>query len=606
MIQWRLPTGPCDTIRTRSMLDVPPTNADAAPRRGPKVDDFIGRSAAEFGTSRHVEAAMALTDHPLVSVIMTTHDSARTIEKAVLSVLHQSWPNLEIVIADDCSTDSTHEVLQELRRKSKKCIRILPLATNVGTYLAKNIAIEASRGEILLFQDSDDYSHPDRVLVQALHLVQTPERLGNRTRYCRFNPVDREVYPVGDQMARYGFITLAVRRSVFQEIGYFDAVRRAGDQEWFERLKRLRPTKAIENIPVTLYAAELRKDSLSADLMTPREDGSIQQALSGKRQEYMEIVQRRLEDHGMDPEWFKAHFPPMPRRPEAVYPDGIRSFQADETPIYAGICSIPERESQLESVIAGLRPQVDHIHVYLDRYPNVPSFLKQPDITVLRSQDQEVHHRDNAKFLPYNGLKERGGDFYYITADDDLVYPPDYVRTLVEKINHYDRKAVIGVHGVVLEEFPKGYFGRRFIHHFRIAHVAEAKLVNNLGTGTIGFHSSIFPSLDPKRWPMGGMADIFFSIEARTHGVPMISMERRPGWITDQAAAADSPRLYHEFKDKDHVITAYLSAHAPWGYKAILKTLGEMSPPNPEKLSVLLPLFAEHVSVESTFARLRS
>ena len=58
---------------------------------------------------------------PLISVIMSTYNSSKTLNKAMESILFQSYENLELLIMDDCSTDDTMNILKSFQSvKNKK------------------------------------------------------------------------------------------------------------------------------------------------------------------------------------------------------------------------------------------------------------------------------------------------------------------------------------------------------------------------------------------------------------------------------------------------------------------------------------------------------
>ena len=109
----------------------------------------------------------------------------------------------------------------------------------------------------------------------------------------------------------------------------------------------------------------------------------------------------------------------------------------------ASLCSIPERSELLRKTLASIIPQVDLLYLYLDRYENVPAFIKSyyPQIKIVLSREVSGL-RDDGKFLPLAAQDE----CFYLTVDDDLFYPPDYVATMINRIEYYDRQAVVGVH----------------------------------------------------------------------------------------------------------------------------------------------------------------
>ena len=63
---------------------------------------------------------MHLPKHPLVSIIMPAYNGADTIKRAILSAMQQNYPNIEIIVVDDDSTDKTRDVLNSLTDKDMK------------------------------------------------------------------------------------------------------------------------------------------------------------------------------------------------------------------------------------------------------------------------------------------------------------------------------------------------------------------------------------------------------------------------------------------------------------------------------------------------------
>lgn len=102
---------------------------------------------------------------PLVSVYLPTRDRPLLLERAVRSVLGQSYPHLQLVIADDGSGPAGQEALDRIARMQSESvsIRILRLPRSLGACAARNAAIEACSGEYLTGLDDDDYFLPDRI-----------------------------------------------------------------------------------------------------------------------------------------------------------------------------------------------------------------------------------------------------------------------------------------------------------------------------------------------------------------------------------------------------------------------------------------------------------
>ena len=121
----------------------------------------------------------------LVSVIIPTHNREKTIERAVDSVLNQTYKNIEIIIVDDCSTDSTLEVLKS-RYGGFANVTIFQLERNSGACVARNKGIDLSRGEYIAFLDSDDAFLEEKIEKQ----ISALEKSGNKlcaTSYWRID-----------------------------------------------------------------------------------------------------------------------------------------------------------------------------------------------------------------------------------------------------------------------------------------------------------------------------------------------------------------------------------------------------------------------------------
>lgn len=93
---------------------------------------------------------------PRVSVIIPAFNAEEYVEEALRSVLAQTYDDWEIVVCDDCSTDSTPELVRRFGDK----VRLLRTDTNSGPAVARNLAIAHSSGELLAFLDADDYWLP--------------------------------------------------------------------------------------------------------------------------------------------------------------------------------------------------------------------------------------------------------------------------------------------------------------------------------------------------------------------------------------------------------------------------------------------------------------
>ena len=106
----------------------------------------------------------------LVSIIIPTYNHAHFISEALNSCLEQTYPDIEIIVVDDGSTDNTQQVLKPYASKIKYIYQ-----DNAGPAAARNNGARASNGSYLLFLDSDDWLSSEQINLQIIKLEKKPE-----------------------------------------------------------------------------------------------------------------------------------------------------------------------------------------------------------------------------------------------------------------------------------------------------------------------------------------------------------------------------------------------------------------------------------------------
>ncbi|WP_456430829.1 glycosyltransferase [Thermosulfuriphilus sp.] len=164
---------------------------------------------------------------PLVSVIIPTYNRRSLVGEAVKSVLSQTYRPLELIVVDDGSTDGTEELLREY---PLRYIRI----PHQGVSRARNQGVQASRGEIIAFLDSDDLWLPDKLFYQVAFFSAHPSALICQTeeiwfrRGKRVNPRKKHRKPDGFmfyeslKLCLISPSAVAMRRELFSLVGGFD------------------------------------------------------------------------------------------------------------------------------------------------------------------------------------------------------------------------------------------------------------------------------------------------------------------------------------------------------------------------------------------------
>ncbi len=108
---------------------------------------------------------------PLVTVVTPCYNAAASIGRTIDSVLAQSYPNWEMIIVDDCSTDRSLDIVKDYSCKDPRIKYFKTDSASGSPSVPRNIGIENSNGKIIAFLDADDIWLPDKLKeqVQFLH-----------------------------------------------------------------------------------------------------------------------------------------------------------------------------------------------------------------------------------------------------------------------------------------------------------------------------------------------------------------------------------------------------------------------------------------------------
>lgn len=187
--------------------------------------------------------------HPLVSVVVPLFNGAQTIERTLDSIVRQTWPNLEIVVVDDGSTDAGPECVLAF---SQRCGRPLRLVrqSNAGVAAARNHGAAAAKGEHLAFVDADDLWSPEKLELQMARLAQLGPEVGLVYTWAALIDENDRVYSLEHRPAAEGDIfrdlcrsnvvgngsSPLIRRAAFEAVGGYDSSLRARGAQGCEDL----------------------------------------------------------------------------------------------------------------------------------------------------------------------------------------------------------------------------------------------------------------------------------------------------------------------------------------------------------------------------------
>lgn len=194
----------------------------------------------------------------MISLIITAHNYAQYVERAIRSALDQSLGNseYEILVINDASTDHTAEVLENYQEE----VRVFNLEQNLGLAGARNFGIQKAKGQFIIFLDADDYIHRDLLKVQKLFLEEN----------TKLDAVSTDYYLVNERGERIEHVCaeekpiacgIMFRKDFLYNIGLYDEKFRAREEEdlrirWTEQYN-------IYNLIVPLYRYRMHDSNLT-------------------------------------------------------------------------------------------------------------------------------------------------------------------------------------------------------------------------------------------------------------------------------------------------------------------------------------------------------
>jgi len=126
---------------------------------------------------RNSTLAENTSSNPLVSVCIPSYNSADFIEETIRSVLSQTYPNIEIIITDDASTDDTVKIIEELRAISPLPMIVKFLENNLGIEGNWNVAISHASGDYIKLLPADDTLDPECIATQLAQFTRYGDRI---------------------------------------------------------------------------------------------------------------------------------------------------------------------------------------------------------------------------------------------------------------------------------------------------------------------------------------------------------------------------------------------------------------------------------------------
>jgi glycosyltransferase involved in cell wall biosynthesis len=435
-------------------------------------------------------------------IIVPVYNEERNIINCLNHIIKQTYKDIRIAVIDDCSTDETLRVVQSYRDDR---LMIYHNNTNKGCYNSINIVLQNETDyDCFMIQGADDIMLENRVEKQFINYDDK-----YMASMCLYRRKEGDVILTDNC---YGHSMLCYSRKVFEEIGYFDDIRFAGDTEYWLRFYRKYGDSRLKKINEIHYIAYSFPNSLT---------NKIYPIGGEERKNYcIKFEQEHL----------------LMEKTENYYRDFI-----DKNKIVFSLAALQDRVESLKDTIKSINNQCDKIHIYCNEWDSIPDFLiTNYKIIYYKSQEEAGNMGDVGKFY---GLQNETG--YLFSIDDDLIYPINYVSEAIKGLLKYNYP--ISFHGKIFDTPPiKSYHKEGIIENFRCQNiVTEDRIVHIAGTGCFAYHTDMI-RFDIKDFQYINMSDILVSILTHKKGLKLIVLAHREGFIQESQKVDYEKSIYYK------------------------------------------------------------
>ena len=117
---------------------------------------------------------MKMAKSLFMSVVVPVYNSSRTVKLCIEAVFNQDYENYEVIVIDDCSSDSSVEIKKNLKKKKNK-FRFIQLKENKGPAYVRNLGAKKGLGDIIVYADSDLAMHEDCLKLFNKKFLENPD-----------------------------------------------------------------------------------------------------------------------------------------------------------------------------------------------------------------------------------------------------------------------------------------------------------------------------------------------------------------------------------------------------------------------------------------------
>jgi hypothetical protein len=253
-----------------------------------KINDFF------YSQTEPLKKDLALIG-PLTSVVICAKNEEKYLDRSLISLLNQTWNNIELVFVDDGSQDNTAAIYQQYCDYFPTSQYLK--TTGVGLWQAKNLGLKHAQGDFITFHDADDWSHPKKLELHIKPLLKKPRLKATTSLNVRVSENNDGLCTKNAMfLQRLNPSSLMFSRDLLPQIGYFFDGLLAADIEFIKRIQLIFGNDKCKFLSLPLMIGTGRVAGLS----------NLHHGINGKRMKDWEMWNLLHRHH---PEIIKKNLP---------------------------------------------------------------------------------------------------------------------------------------------------------------------------------------------------------------------------------------------------------------------------------------------------------
>jgi glycosyltransferase involved in cell wall biosynthesis len=193
-------------------------------------------------------------NRPIISIITVVYNNLTGIEETILSVVNQSYKNIEYIIIDGNSNDGTTEVI----KKYTNYIDVFISEPDNGIYDAMNKGIDLATGDYIIFMNSSDIFYNYEVISEVFcDLTRTHDIIFGDTcaDYGTYNKIVKASYPKQNNPMSFGHQAVFVKTPILKKNRFDTNYKICSDKNQFIQIFKYQPSYKYYNITISKIAA---------------------------------------------------------------------------------------------------------------------------------------------------------------------------------------------------------------------------------------------------------------------------------------------------------------------------------------------------------------